>query len=238
MRLEELQKAGLSQNEAKSYLALLKLGSSSANEISRNSGIHRVSVYDALRGLREKGLISQITQGKKMLFEAGNPENILSLINEQENILAQAKKIIPSLLLDFQMNSQKQEIRSYKGKAGIKSILKEMLTSKTDILDFGAENKISEMLPFYYPHWDKERCEKNILMRIIANIKFRPTTLPKTNIKYVSEEFHSTTSTYIYDNKMALVMWVENPLGVVIEHEAVYESYKNYFEMLWRQAKE
>lgn len=55
---KELEQAGLSPNEAKCYATLLKLGSASANEISRKSGIHRVSVYDALRGLHEKGLIT------------------------------------------------------------------------------------------------------------------------------------------------------------------------------------
>jgi len=47
MENTELEKIGLSPNEAKCYLALLKEGSASANEISRRSGIHRVSVYDA-----------------------------------------------------------------------------------------------------------------------------------------------------------------------------------------------
>ena len=56
MENTQLEKIGLSPNEAKCYLTLLKEGSASANEISRRSGIHRVSVYDAFRGLREKGL--------------------------------------------------------------------------------------------------------------------------------------------------------------------------------------
>ena len=80
MKREQLQKAGLSPNEAKCYLTLLKIGSASANEVSRKSGVHRVSVYDALRGLAEKGLVSQITKANKLLFEAGNPEKIIEII--------------------------------------------------------------------------------------------------------------------------------------------------------------
>lgn len=33
-------------------------------------------------------------------------------------------------------------------------------------------------------------------------------------------------------------MWVENPMGILIEHKSVYESYKNYFEYLWKTAKD
>lgn len=224
-------------NEAKCYLALLTTGSASANEISRKSGVHRVSVYDALRGLREKGLISQITKANKLLFEAGNPDKITSIIEEKEAALKEAKKIVPELLLDFRMAKEKQEVHSFKGLAGIKTVLQDILTSKTEVLDFGAEYKIKEFLPTFYPHWDKERVKNKIKMRIVANIKIKPTKIPLTTIKYVPEEFNSSVSTYVFDNKVAMVMWVEDPIGLLVEHKAVYESYKSYFEYLWRTAK-
>lgn len=237
MKQEQLEKAGLSPNEAKCYVALLKFGSASANELSRKSGVHRVSVYDALRGLREKGLISQIMKANRLLFEAGNPEKIIEIINEKEEQLEQAKKIVPELLLDFTLAKEKQEIHSFKGLAGIKSVLQEMLKSTTEILDFGAEYKIKEFLPYDYPKWDKERVKNKIKMRIIANIKIKPTKIPLTSIKYLPKEFNSSVSTYIFDGKVAMIMWVENPLAMLIEHKVVYESYKNYFEYLWKTAK-
>jgi len=112
MKQEKLERAGLSPNEAKCYLTLLKIGSASANEVSRKSGIHRVSVYDALRGLAEKGLVSQITKTNKFLFEAGNPEKILDIINVKEEQLVEAKKIVPELILDFKSAKERQEIHS------------------------------------------------------------------------------------------------------------------------------
>jgi sugar-specific transcriptional regulator TrmB len=237
MQKEELEKIGLSPNEAKCYLALLKIGSSSANEISRISGIHRVSVYDALRGLREKGLISQISKANKMLFEASSPERISEIIEEKEKALEETKKIIPEMLSEFKSAKQKQEIHSFKGIAGIKTVMQEMLKSKTEILDFGAENKVAAFMPYYYPHWDDERVKKKITMRILANIRIKPVKLRITKIKYVPAEFNSSVSTYIFDGKVALVMWVENPLAAIIEHKAVYEAYKSYFEYLWKTAK-
>ena len=237
MKKEKLQKLGLSPNETKCYLALLKIGSASANEISRRSGVHRVSVYDALRGLREKGLISQISKANKLLFEAANPERIADIIKEKELELNEVKKVVPELLLDFKMAKQKQEIHSFKGLAGIKTVLHELLKSKTEILDFGAEYKIKEFLPYDYPKWDRERVERRIKMRIVANIKIKPARIRLTKIRYVPSEFNSSVSTYIFDDKVAMIMWVENPLGMIIEHKAVFEAYKNYFEYLWQTAR-
>lgn len=237
MKQQQLEKAGLSPNEAKCYFALLQLGSASANKISQKSGVHRVSVYDALRGLREKGLISQIMKANKLLFEASSPEKIQHMIEEKESELKEAKEIIPSLLLDFQSAEQKQEVHSYGGLAGIKNVLQEMLKSKTEILDFGAEYKIKQFLPYDYPKWDKERVKKKIKMRIVANIKIKPAKIKLTKIKYVPSEFNSSVSTYIFDEKAALIMWVDNPLAILIEHKHVYESYRNYFEYLWKTAQ-
>ena len=237
MQYKQLEIAGLSPNESKCYLALLKLGSASANEISRKSGIHRVSVYDALRGLREKGLISQIMKADKMLFEAGNPEKIQQMIEEKESKLREAKEIMPELLLDFHSVSQKQEVHSFKGLAGIKTVLGEMLKSKTEILDFGAEHKIKQFLPYDYIKWDKERVKNKIKMRVIANIKIKPTKIKLTQIKYVPKEFNSSVSTYIFDKKVAIIMWVDSPLAILIEHKSVSESYRNYFEYLWKTAE-
>ena len=237
MEQKELESIGLSPNEVKCYLTLIKIGSASASEISRQSGIHRVSIYDALRGLREKGLISQVTKANKMLFEAADPSNLLQIIEKRQNDLEIAKKIIPNLIDKFNLPKEKQEIRSFKGEVGIKTIFEDMLNSKTEILDFGAEYKIREYLKYYYPKWDKIRVKNKIKMRIIANIKIKPVKIKLTEIKYIPKEFTSSVSTYIYENKIALVMWVENPVGIVIEHEKVAESYNNYFQYLWKIAK-
>lgn len=236
MDIRHLEQIGLSPNEAKCYLALLKAGSSSANELSRLSGVHRVSVYDALRGLREKGLVSQITKANKLLFEAASPEKIKEMIREKESKLEESRQLIPDLLQIFKSAKEKQEIHSFKSLTGIKTLLNLMLNSRTDILDFGAEYKIREFLPYDYPKWDKERIRKRIKMRIVANIKIKPTKIALTNIRYIATESHSEVSTYVFDNKVAMVMWVENPLAVLIEHSAVYRSYKNYFEYLWKSA--
>jgi sugar-specific transcriptional regulator TrmB len=237
-KIEKLRKAGLSLNESKCYLSLLDLGSASANEVSRKSGIHRVSVYDALRGLREKGLISQITKANKLLFEVANPQKVLEIIKEKETQLNESKTIVPSLLEIFKSSKERQEVHSFKGLAGIKTALWNMLDSKTEILDFGAEYKIKQFLPYDYHKWDKLRVKNGIKMRIVANIDIKPTKIPSTKIKYLPSEFHSSVSTYILDGKVVLIMWVEDPLAIVIEQKEVYESYKNYFEYLWKNAKE
>ena len=65
-----LKKIGLTDNEIKIYVTLLKIGSSTAYEISQKTGIYRVHVYDKLEQLMDKGLATYVYQGTKKIFQA------------------------------------------------------------------------------------------------------------------------------------------------------------------------
>ena len=54
MHEETLAKIGMTQNESKVYLALLKLGMTPAQPLVRESGLHRSRVYEVLEKLQAK----------------------------------------------------------------------------------------------------------------------------------------------------------------------------------------
>ena len=58
MEEELLAEFGLTRNEIRVYLTLLKMGSALAGEITEKTGIHRRNIYDSLERLQEKGLVS------------------------------------------------------------------------------------------------------------------------------------------------------------------------------------
>lgn len=82
MEGEYLEELGLGKNEVKVYLALLKIGESKVNEIAKMSGIYRRTIYEALKGLVERGLVSHIIRGKKKYFTASDPKSSSILFNK------------------------------------------------------------------------------------------------------------------------------------------------------------
>ena len=84
---EELKQAGLTENESKVYLALLDLGPSLAGQISRKAGLHRRTVYDTADMLAKKGLIGYILKNNRRLFQASNPNRILEIIKEKQDLI-------------------------------------------------------------------------------------------------------------------------------------------------------
>lgn len=79
-----LNEFGLPKNEVKVYIALLKLGLTSAGQITKVSGVHRRNVYDALERLINKGLVSYVTKEKIKYFEAVNPYFLLNLLEKEK----------------------------------------------------------------------------------------------------------------------------------------------------------
>ena len=81
---KELQQLGLSDKEAKTYLASLELGPVSVQEIAKKSGLKRPTVYFAIEQLIKMGLMSSFEKGKKRYFSAESPERLVSLITAQK----------------------------------------------------------------------------------------------------------------------------------------------------------
>ncbi|MEY4744239.1 MAG: hypothetical protein RL272_184, partial [Candidatus Parcubacteria bacterium] len=65
---KELQKIGLSENEAKVYLAGLELGPSTAQMMAAKATVSRPTTYIMIESLIKRGLMSSFQKGKKRYF--------------------------------------------------------------------------------------------------------------------------------------------------------------------------
>jgi len=58
-----------------------------------------------------------------------------------------------------------------------------------------------------------------------------------TEAKYLPESFDSQVSTNICGDQVVIALW-NNPITIIqIKNQAVADSYKRYFELLWKSAK-
>ena len=71
---EQLEKLGLSTNEARIYSILLAEGPMQAGSISKRININRTTIYQVLDKLIEEGLIGYINNGKIKVFQASSPK--------------------------------------------------------------------------------------------------------------------------------------------------------------------
>ena len=236
MEIEQLQKIGLNLNEAKIYLALLELGQAQAGEISKKTQINRTTVYDSLERLIQNGLVTFVISANKKIFQPTPPKTLLEQVVEKETLI---KEILPELNNLFAQSKEKEETNIYKGRKGIKSILDDILEHK-EYIAFGSSGKFLEIMEHDFVIFQKEKKERKINAKVILSESSRKTEqveLAYSDFKFIPNEFTGPTTTFIYGNNIAIIIWSKIPIATVIKSKEVYESYKNYFELLWKIAK-
>ena len=234
--MDNLSRLGLTKNESKIYSALLKLGPSLAGALSRKTGIHRRTVYDVTERLIEKGLAGYISENNRRYFQASSPERFYELIHEQESA---AQQIVPDLMKEFQVKREKRETLFYKGKNGLKTVFEDQLGQGKEILIIGGSKQSFDILKYYFPHYDRERQRKKIPVKIIFNHDARGQKRPPlATMKFLPKELSVPVATNIYGDTVSIILWSQDPFAIVIHDKAVADSYRNYFTLLWKTAKD
>src|SRR4030042_5957943 len=167
MITKDLEQLGLSEKEAKVYLAVLELGEVNIQKIAQKSSIKRTTVYDVINSLKEKRLLSELTKGKKTLYSAEDPRKLEGHLDEKKEML---RKILPELLSITNLLDKKPTIRFYEGDEGIKEVYKDTLNyPDQELLAWVSQEAVVgfdvEWLDKYY---DSKRLEKKIWVRVIA----------------------------------------------------------------------
>jgi len=91
MLIKKLEEIGLSDKEAKVYIAVLELGEGSASEIAKKSEVNRATVYFTLENLMKLGLVSATNEEKKQKFVPEDPSQLENIITKQQQELEQKK---------------------------------------------------------------------------------------------------------------------------------------------------
>lgn len=240
-----LESAGLSGNEIKVYLALLDLGSALAGEITKKSGVNRTNVYDALDRLTERGLVSYVIKANRKHFEAANPERIIKYLDEKELEVRSKKEMVTSILPELEkrrkLSREAQEATIYSGRKGLKSVAEEVLKTKKEMLAFGAEGQFIKLFTHYAEQWHLRRGKLRIPIKIIYNEKIRKSK-SKANFPLFQKRFNATvqdtpSTTWIFGDKVAIVVWSEQPVVTLIRSKEVAKSYRQFFEVIWKDSK-
>ncbi|MEK6933232.1 MAG: helix-turn-helix domain-containing protein [Nanoarchaeota archaeon] len=244
METSILQELGLNEIEIKVYLELLKSESLLASEIASRLNLHRTTSYYILSNLIKKGLVSYIIKSGKKYFIATNPEKLLEIEKERE---IKIKSLIPELINLKKPLEKIPLVEVYEGKEGLKTIWEDILKSlnKNQEISILATGKTPKLLPYYLPNFHNRRIKQIIKLKIIYNdleeSKKRGKELAKmkfTQVKYLSKDYLMPSSTLIYGEKIAFMLWNENKIiGILIYDKDMNKSFQSYFNLLWKIAK-
>jgi sugar-specific transcriptional regulator TrmB len=236
---------GLTNSETLVYTTLLKTGSIKVGELTKETNLHRSRIYEAINRLQEKGLVSYVIKNNIKYFEASDPDNLITYIEEKKAELNQKetsiKKLIPELKKQISPLKPHAEAHVFSGKEGFKTIRKDVLRQKQDIYLIGAVGKEDKYLKYFFPNFEKLRIKNNIKQKILYDHEVKGkkiTKLPLMESKFLQKEYSSPTVINIYADRVVNVLWQgENTICFMIINKEIADSYKKWFQLLWKSSE-
>ncbi len=235
MDTKDLHSFGFSENEAKIYLALLASGPLQAGGLSKKTQINRRTTYDTLERMLEKGVISFTLAAERRVFKAIAPKIIFTKIREIEK---KAQQIVPELEKLYAQHPKDQEIHIYQGRKGIRAILNQILDVK-EYVGFGSNERFPEIMGHDFLQFQKKKAQLKIKSKTLMSTAMRGNPLihpAKTEFRYLPKQISHPTSTFIYGDIVAIMMWSDIPIAITIESKELAETYTQYFKTLWKTA--
>lgn len=243
-----LEEIGLTKNEIKIYLALLKLGSTSTGAIIKETKVHASKVYDGLERLADKGLVTHVIIANTKHFKAVNPERLIDFLEDKkksiENQKDAIKKYLPELKSFQETGTDETEAEIFKGWKGMETVFNEGIKEmgKGDnwyVLGAYAGEDVEKTDKFIQKVIMK--CEKKKMKwKIIYNESARNTfkyeqESPITENRFLAQETPATIN--IYKDVIFIALWIKNPIAFRVRSEKVADSFKTYFKFMWKLAK-
>ncbi len=243
-----LERLGLSPNEAKVYLSLLKSGPTSIRQVANSAKINRGTTYEALKSLTAGGLVSFKVIGSRSKYSAESPEKIELMIDEKRKELSmlksEASKLMPGLLAFAKASADQPKVRFYEGDEGVTNILQDVLVTAGRLRPkeyyVYSSRSLRQYLYRQFPNFTGRRIKEGIFARVIGvGTGGDPAELSERKILEDSDDEISSSYNIIYGNKVALISLSSDltPYGVVIEEPGVAAMQRLLFNKLWDSLK-
>ncbi len=234
-----LQSLGLSDHEAKIYLAVLRRGKANVTDIAKESRINRTALYLYLDNLLKQDLLQKTFKGKRIYYIPKNPTKLLTILERRKK---KTQKILPMLTQMYNSASEKPVVKFYEGKDGMRSIYREM-TKTPQILwsIFSADRYYAA-----FSQKDGEEFLNNIYesggqLRDLVENTTEGKKYVRANLthkigksKLLPKDFEFDVDLMISGNKIAMIS-LTNLVGVVIENEEMAKLQKNFLQFMWKK---
>tara|TARA_Y100000310_G_scaffold342288_1_gene444869 strand:- start:280 stop:1029 length:750 start_codon:yes stop_codon:yes gene_type:complete len=242
--LNELKRIGLSDNEARVYLAMLELGPATVLEISAKAGVNRPTTYVQIEALKKEGLVSSHTKGKKQLFNPESPSQLESILGSQKKELAEKqdelKKVLGDLTSLHNLGADKPIVRYFEGKEGLLKMQDEFLKMKgKEILGIYSLDDVLKIFPNQARGYSEKRLKKKIKARGIytyskgAVMKEKDKSILRETRFVHPDNFSFKSDITIFDNNIAISSLSGKIGGTIITDKVVADSFRALFELLW-----
>lgn len=232
---------GLTDQEARSYLALLELGQGTVADIAARAGIKRTSVYNFIDRLLDMGIVQESVVGKRRVYEATPPTMLIEL---QEKRLKRLHENVGELLALANLSPKKPRIRYFEGVEQMRQVELESLNCKEELAIWNRARVVGLLGEKYMEELDQKRREKGVKIRLIAvqdeELVFTGGHADESReIRYAPKGLDFPMAISIYDNgKVGFITSKDEGFAILIESRELERTLRAMFEGFWQVSGE
>lgn len=237
----------LSEKEVEIFLALLKLGKGTATSMSRESGITRTHVYDIVKTLIDRGLVSEVEERGVKTYEGVDHAGLLAFISREQKNLQQIEKKVVQMASEFNAlqvgRQQKTKVRFFDGVEGVKNIYEEIRRDlqkqyeSFELMTVFSPANLERILPgFEYLDYPNMRGRDIVAEDEMLNVYIEQMKQSANVTSYKvwpKEKGIFPTDTIVWKNKIATIDLVGYPSGIIVENDSMVKTFTLWFEQLW-----
>ncbi|MDP2925587.1 MAG: helix-turn-helix domain-containing protein [Nanoarchaeota archaeon] len=239
---------GLSTKEIYVYNALIQLGPTTTGQIIKKTGIPSSKIYQILDSLTTKGFISYTISANKKNFMAADPEILLKTysdkIKDMQKVEIEVKEAIKELSKIRYSAKKPYEINVFEGVKGIKTLQESILNNLSKgekIYIVGSPPLMNPSLTGYFKDYNSRRAKKGVIQKVIKNHTGRKTlfleNFSNTQVKYMPEGMDMPALFQTFKDQVCIGIYEPFPIMFVIKNKKIAESFKSYFDLMWKIAK-
>jgi sugar-specific transcriptional regulator TrmB len=241
--VQTLRRAGLTESQAKAYLALLENGSLTPVQIADHTGETRTNSYAVADKLVSLGLANK-TDDKKAVYQPLHPSNLELLAEKRRRNVERSeqivKKNIPGLIELFYTFNETPGARTLAGLDGLKEVYDDTLRAKQDIYLLRTTADVGVMGEDYLDKYRHKRAQLGIntyaltpdtpvarrhMQQDDRALLFHRTLLPP-------DAYTAPVEIDVYGAKTALIAFGKTQMATIIDSPLIAEAMRQMMKLI------
>lgn len=238
-----LAELGLSPSEIKVYLSMHS-GIVRVKDLMKSTSLVRPTVYYAISGLEQRGLVSRITIDDENQWRVEPASRLKSIVSKELEKMTELQSNVDDLAQHMTLtaaNSEQPTVSYYEGADAVINIAMESLYCKSkNILSIAPQkNFFHDIDHDLIIRFVEERNKRKIVSRHLWEKPVDPKIMKKhyqkAVVRYLPEVMHGKfeTAIFIYDDKTLYVASHKNSYGILVTSQEHANTMSALFEGLW-----
>lgn len=244
MDITLLKKAGLTDSQAKGYLALIEHGALTPAELAEKTGESRTNGYMICEKLEALGLAAK-KDGHKAVYSACHPSALEALAEKRRKVLVrnelEVKQGLSPLIDLYYKLREEPGARTLQGIDGIKEVFNDVIRTGKDVYFLRTPADIRTLPDEFFQAHQKDRAARGVQTYALTPLSEHARRAIKQGLDednsfhrtfYPSDAYTEPVEIQAYGDKLALIAYGETQMATIITSPPIAEAIRQLFRLL------